>query len=63
MSPPDRNLDTIRHSNTMDSDLNETTEYDFISTLLDDGTLFSSNTVNTLSLIDLYNNINNQNTY
>ena len=47
----------------MDSNLNETTENDFNSTLLDDGSLFSSHKVNTLSLKDLNNNINNQNIY
>ena len=39
--------------------MNETTETDFNSTLLDDGTLFSSNTVNTL--IDLEDNNPNNN--
>ena len=36
------NMDTIVRSRPMDSNLNETTETDFHSTLLDDGTLFSS---------------------
>ena len=41
-------MDTKVHSQPMDSNFNETTETDFNSTLLDDGTLFSSHTVNTL---------------
>ena len=40
----------------MDSNLNGPLETDFNSTLQDDGKLFSSHTVNTLSLIDLDNN-------
>ena len=43
----------------MDTNHNKTTETNFNSTLLDDGTLFSSHTVNTLSLIDLENHDNN----
>ena len=39
--------------------MNETTETDFNATLLDDGTLFSSHTVNTL--IDLGDNDQNNN--
>ena len=55
------NMDTIIHSQQSESRLNETTETDSNSTLLDDGTLFSSHTVSTL--IDLGNNDlnNNQN--
>ena len=41
-------LDTIVHSQPTDTYINETAETDFNSTLLDDGTLFSSKTVNTL---------------
>ena len=37
------NMDTIVHSRPMDSNLKETTETDFHSTLLDDGTLFHLN--------------------
>ena len=40
----------------MDKNLKENTETDFISTSLDNGTLFLSHTINTLSLIDLENN-------
>ena len=40
----------------MDSNLNEPLETDFNSTLQEDGKLFSSHTVNTLSLIDRDNN-------
>ena len=45
---PIENMATIVHSQQTDIHLNETTETDFISTLLDDGTLFSSHIVNTL---------------
>ena len=38
-------MDTIDHSQTTDNCINETTETDFNSTLLDDGTLFSSHTL------------------
>ena len=41
----------------MESRINETTETDFNSTFLDDRTLFSSHTVNTL--IDLEDNVKN----
>ena len=51
--PTEQNMDTIVHSQPMDSHLSETTEPDFVSTLLDDRTVFSSHTVNTLLLIDL----------
>ena len=40
-SPIDHNINTIVHSLSMDSNLNETTETDFISTLLDNGKLFN----------------------
>ena len=56
---PKENMDTITQSKPMNSNLNETTETNFNSTLIDDGTLFSSHTVNTLSLIHLENNNNN----
>ena len=59
-SPTDHNMETLIHSQPMDSKLNETTETDFNSTLLDDGTLSSSHTVNTPSLID-YTKIKNTN--
>ena len=36
------------HSAPMDTNQNESTETDFNSNLLDDGTLFSSHTINTL---------------
>ena len=56
-------MNTIIHSQPMNSNLNETTETDSNSTLLVDGPLFSSHTVNTLSPIDLENKnkINNNN--
>ena len=41
--------------------MNETTETDFNSTLLEDGTLFSSHAVNTI--INLEDNNNNNNNY
>ena len=47
-------MDTIIHSQQLDKRMNETTETDFNSTLLDDGTLFSLHTVN--KLIDLGDN-------
>ena len=40
-------METIIHSQQLESRLNKTTETDFNSTLLDDETLFSSHTVNT----------------
>ena len=43
----------------MDCKSKETTETNFNSALQDDDTLFSSHTVNTLSLIDLEKKINN----
>ena len=57
-------MDTIIHSQQTDTRFNETTEADFNSTLLDDGTLFSSHTVNTLINLegnDQNNNHNNKN--
>ena len=41
-------METIIHSQQSESRINETTELDFNSTLLDDGTLFSSHTVNAI---------------
>ena len=58
VSTIEQDMDTIVHSQTMGSNLNETTETDFNSLLLDDGPLFSSYRVNTLSLIGLENNNN-----
>ena len=52
-------MDTIIHSQPTDTCINETAETDFNSTLLDDGTLFSSHTANTL--IDLDDNGQNNN--
>ena len=45
---PIENMDNIMHSQPKDTCFNETAETDFNSILLDDGTLFSSHTVNTL---------------
>ena len=56
---PIENMETIIHSKQLESRLNETTETDFNSTLLNDGTLFSSHTVNTL--IDIEDNDQNNN--
>ena len=52
-------MDTIIHSQQTDTRLNETTETDFNSTLLDDGTFFASHRVN--ALIDLESNDQNKN--
>ena len=52
-------MDTIFHSQQSENRLNETTELGFNSTLLDDGTIFSSQTVNTI--IDLEDNDQNNN--
>ena len=41
-------MDNIVHSRPMDTNFNETTETDFNSTLLDDGTISSSHTAKTL---------------
>ena len=54
------NMETIIHSRQSESRINKTTETDFNSTLLDDGTFFSSHTVNTL--INLEDNDQNNNT-
>ena len=48
------NMDTLINPQHADTRMNETTETEFNSTFLDDGTLFSSHTVNTL--IDLEGN-------
>ena len=53
------NTDTLINPQHTDTRMNETTETDFNSTFLDDGTLFSSHTVNTL--IDLEGNDKNNN--
>ena len=52
-------MDTRVQYKPVDSNQKETTEAYFNSTLLDDGALFSSHTINTLSLIGLENNNNN----
>ena len=57
-------MDTIIHSQPSENRMNETTETEFNSTLLDNETLFSSHTVNTLidlGDIDQNNNQNNNN--
>ena len=61
--PPIENMDTIIHSQQSGNRMHETTETDFNSTLLDDGALFSSHTVNTLIDLekDQNNNQNNNN--
>ena len=59
VSPNEHDMDTIVHSQPMDSNLNGTTETDFNFRLLDDAPLFSSHTINTLPMIDLENNNNN----
>ena len=51
----------IFHSRPVDSKLKETTEIDCFSTLLEDVTLFSSHTVNSLSPIDPEKNNNENN--
>ena len=57
---PIENMDTIIHSKPTDTFINKTTETDFYSTLLDDGTLFSSHTVNTLIDLEYNGQDNNQ---
>ena len=52
-------MDTIVHNQQSETRMNETTETDFNSTLLDDGTLFSSHAV--ITIIDLAENNNNTN--
>ena len=56
---PIENIDTITNSQPIDTCINETTETDFSSTLLDDRTFFSSHIVNTL--IDFDDNSENNN--
>ena len=51
---PIENMDTLIQPQQPEKNMNETVDTDFNSTLLDDGTLFSSHTVNTL--IDLEEN-------
>ena len=46
---PIENMETKFHSQQLESRINKTTETDFNSTFLDDGTLFSTHTVNTLN--------------
>ena len=58
---PSENMDTIVHNKPPDNKMNETTETDFNSTLLDDGTLFSSHAVNTIVDLEENNNNNNNN--
>ena len=61
---PIENMDTIVHHQQSDTRMNETTETDFNSLLLDGGTLFSSHTVITLNDLEdnEQNNNNNRNT-
>ena len=54
---PIENINIIVHNQQPDNRMNETTETDFNSTLLDDGTVFSSHAVNTI--IDLEENNKN----
>ena len=62
-------MDTIIHSQQTDTRINKTTETDFHSTLLDDGTLFPYHTANTLIGLEAndqnknYNNNNNVTNY
>ena len=42
---PIENMNTLIHSQQLENHMNETTETNFNSTLLDDGTLLSSHTV------------------
>ena len=53
-------MDTIIHTQPTDTCINETTETDFNSTPLDDGTLFSTHTVTTLIDLDDNGQTNNQ---
>ena len=55
---PIEDMDTIVHNQRTDNRRNETTETDFNSTLLDDGTLFSSHAVNTIIDLEENNNYN-----
>ena len=56
-------MDTIIHSQQTESRIKEITETDFNSTLLADGTLFSSQTLNTLIDLEDTDQNNNQNNY
>ena len=58
---PTENMDTLIHPQHSETRMNETVERDFNSTLLDDGTLFSSHTVNSLIDLDENDQNNNQN--
>ena len=55
------NMDTIIHNPPPDNRMNVTTDTDFNSTLLDDGTAFSTYAVNTV--IDIEENNNNNSNY
>ena len=55
---PTENMDTIVHNPPPDNRMNETLEKDFNSTLLDDGTIFSSHAVNTVIILEENNNNN-----
>ena len=55
------NMDTLTHPQQSENEMNETTETVFNSTLLDDGTLFSTHTVNTLIHLEDNDQNNNQN--
>ena len=59
---PIENMDTKIHSQPSESRVNETADTDFNSTLLDDGLLFSSQTVNTLIDLDDIDQNNNSTT-
>ena len=54
-------MDTLIHNQHSETRMNETVETDFNSTLLDDGTFFSSHTVNSLIDLDENDQNNNQN--
>ena len=58
---PIGNMDTLIHPQKLETRKNETTETYFNSTLLDDGTLFPSHTVNTLIVLQYNDQNNNQN--
>ena len=58
---PIENMDTLIHSQPSENRMSETNETDFNSTLLDDGTLFSSHTVNTLIDLEDSDQKDNQN--
>ena len=58
---PTENIDTLIYPQHSETRMNETVETHFNSILLDDGTLFSSHTVNTLIDLDDNDQNNNQN--